>query len=136
MFQPRVIGVLALMGLVSQYGPLFLVLGLALVWNVVLPAWNPFDAVYNRFFASPETRLTRAPAPRRFSQGMAACFMLLIGISLLVGWTVAAWVAEGLLVVALIGLNFGKLCLGSYIYHLLQGRARFANHTLPWVGGS
>jgi hypothetical protein len=135
MFQPRVIGVLVVIGLLTQYAPLFLALGAILVWNVVLPAWNPFDAVYNRFLASADTRLETARPPRRFSQGMAATFMLVIGISLLQGWTVVAWVAEAFLVVALIGLNFGKLCLGSYIFYLLRGQAAFANRTLPWARG-
>jgi hypothetical protein len=30
-------------------------------------------------------------------------------------------------------LVVGRFCLGSFVYHLLRGRARFAVRTLPWV---
>jgi hypothetical protein len=135
MFQPRLIGVIVLVGLVFQAWLLFLVLSAVLWWNVFLPTLNPFDLLYNRLVAGPKglSRLTPAPGPRRFAQGMAATFTLGIGLFLFLGWQVTAWVLEGFLVVALGALIFGKFCLGSYIYHLLQGNARFANRTLPWV---
>ena len=135
MFQPRVIGVLVAIALVLQSAPLFLALSALLWWNALLPAYNPFDALYNRLIAGPRqlTRLDPAPPPRRFSQGMAGSFMLAIGGCLLAGWLPAAWILQGLLVAALSALVFGRFCLGSYLYYLLHGRTGFANRTLPWA---
>jgi hypothetical protein len=135
MFQPRVVAVVVTLGLISQAWPLFVALAALSWWNVVTPSWNPFDALYNRLIAIPRSlpRLTPAPAPRRFAQGMAGTFMLAVGLFLLAGWHTAAYAVEALLVVALSALLFGKFCLGSYIYHLLRGHAGFANQTLPWA---
>lgn len=135
MFQPRIVGVLVVTALVLQSWLLFLGLSAILWWNVLVPALNPFDALYNGFIAGPRgfPRLTPAPTPRRFAQGMAATFMLTIGISLFSGWHVVAWTMEGLLVIAFAALILGKFCLGSYIFHLLRHDAEFANRTLPWV---
>ncbi len=135
MFQPRLLGILVLIGLISQAWPLFLILSAVLWWNVAVPAWNPFDALYNHLIAAPagRPRLTPAPGPRRFAQGMAGTFMLAVSIFLLLGWQIAAFVAEVLLVIAIGALVFGKFCLGSYIFHVLRGDAAFANHTVPWA---
>ncbi len=135
MFQPKLIGVLVLMGLLLQNWLFFLILSAILWWNVLVPHMNPFDALYIRLIALPKglPRPARAPAPRRFAQGMAGTFMFAIGISLLLGWLTVAWTLEGLLVAALAALIFGKFCLGSYIFHLLRHNGEFANRTLPWV---
>jgi hypothetical protein len=66
---------------------------------------------------------------------MAATFLLVAAVSLVQGWTVAAWTLEALLVVAFSVLLFGRFCLGAYIFHVLAGRAAFANATLPWASG-
>jgi len=132
MFQPKVVAALVLVGLVTQAWPLFLALSAVLWWNVLVPALNPFDVAYNRLVAGPRG-LTRAPAPRRFAQGMAGAFMLAIGSFLSLGWYGAALVVEAMLVAALVALIAGKFCLGSYIYHLIRGNRGFANHTLPWA---
>jgi hypothetical protein len=134
MWQPRVIGVIVLVGLIFQSCPVFLLLSAVLWWNVIFPARNPFDALYNRLVATPrnQPKLTPAPAPRRFSQAMAATFNLGIALSLLLGHQVLAYVLEALLVVALSALLFGRLCLGSYIWHVVTGQAGFAKKTLPW----
>ncbi len=134
MFQPRVIGIIVLVALILQSWALFLALSIILWWNVFLPQYNPFDKIYNHFIARPRglQQLDRAPAPRRFAQGMAATFMLGIALSLMFGWRWAVWIIEAFLVLALALLNFGRFCLGSYIYHLSRGSARFANETLPW----
>ncbi len=135
MFQPKLIGILVIIGLVLQNGLFFLILSAVLWWNVLVPGLNPFDALYNKLIAEPKglPRLTRAPAPRRFAQGMAATFMLAIGATLLLGWYGTALIFEGLMVAALSALIFGKLCLGSYIFHLLRHDSGFANRTLPWA---
>ena len=134
MWQPRVIGVVVLVGLITQQWILFLSLAAVLWWNVALPRWNPFDALYDRF-VTPRPALLPAPAPgpRRFAQGIAAGFFSAIAVSLLFSWSVAAYVLEGILVVTLAALIFGRFCLGSYIYHLLKRDRPFANRTLPWA---
>lgn len=136
-FQPRLLGILILVAIVLQSGPLFLTLSALQWWNAILPRWNPFDHLYNALFASRAgtSRLKAAPAPRRFSMGMAASFMLGIGVSLMAGLTTLAVVLQVFLGAALLALVLGKFCMGSYIYHLLRGNAAFANRTLPWSRG-
>lgn len=135
MLQPRIVGVVMLVALVLQSALLFLVLSVLLWWNVLLPELNPFDALYNHQVAGRKglPPIEPAPPPRRFAQGMAASFMLLIGICLLASWHVAAWILQGLLVAAFAALIFGRFCLGSYLYYLLHGKVGFANRTLPWA---
>lgn len=121
MFQPRVLGVVVVVGMFTQSPLLFLALGFILVWNVVFPKWNAFDAVYAVLIARPRglPRPAPAPAPRRFAQGMAATLMLAVALSLLAGVPVLAWILEALLVAALTALILGRFCLGSYLYHIL-----------------
>jgi hypothetical protein len=135
MFQPKLIGILVLIGLVLQNWLFFVILSAILWWNVLVPELNPFDALYNTLIAAPKglPRLSKTPQPRRFAQGMAGTFMLAAGITLFLGLHIAAWIAEGMLATALAALIFGKFCLGSYVYHLLRGDAVFANRTLPWI---
>jgi hypothetical protein len=136
MWQPRVIGVLVLVGLATQSPAWFLTLSALLWWSAVLPRLNPFDAAHNALVATPKgrPRLGPAPAPRRFAQAMAAMSMLAIGLSLLHGWTKLAWPLEGLLFAALVALILGRFCLGSYVFLLLTGHGGFARRTLPWAG--
>ncbi len=135
MWQPRVIGILVLVGLVLQAWLYFLALSALLWWNVVLPTLNPFDALYNRLVAKPKgvPRLSPAPAPRRFAQAMAGSFMLAIGLSLLFGLSVLSRTLEALLLGALGALIFGRFCLGSYLFLLFTGEFDFAHQTLPWA---
>lgn len=136
MLQPRVTGILILIGLVLQAWPYFLVLSALLWWNVTLPKLNPFDALYNYLVAKPKglPRLSPAPNPRRFgAQVIAGTFMLAIALSLFSGWNALAWGLEAVMVVALAAVIFGRFCLGTYIYLLLTGQAKFANRTLPWA---
>lgn len=138
MFQPRVVGVLVLAGVFFQASPLFLTLSVLLWWSALMPKLNPFDRLYNSFVAGRKGLpvLTAAPGPRRFAQGMAATFMLLIGVSLLAGWGTLAWALEALLLVALGALIFGAFCLGSFVFHFLAGNGEFARRTLPWGRGA
>jgi hypothetical protein len=134
-FQPRIMGPLVLVAIFLQNPVLFFVLSAVLWWNVAFPKWNPFEIFYNRVIAAPRGKplLTPAPAPRAFAQGIAASFLLLVGLSLLLGWMVAVYVLEAFLVIAFGALLFGKFCLGAYVYHLLRGKVAFANATLPWA---
>jgi uncharacterized protein DUF4395 len=135
MWQPRVIGVLLLVGLVIQSWPYFLALWVLLWWNATLPRLNLFDAFYNQRVAGPKglPQLGPAPRPRRFAQALAGTFMLAIGMSLFFGLRTLAWVLEVFLLAALAALIFGRFCLGSYLFLLFTGQAQFANRTLPWA---
>ncbi len=133
-FQPRVVGLLAALAILSQATAIFFALSLVLWWNVAFPDRNVFDLVYNRFLAAPRGRrlIAPAPGPRRFSQGMAATFMLAIAVSLTMHWLIATLIFEGLLILALMALLAGRFCMGSFVYHLLHGKVTFACSTLPW----
>jgi len=137
MFQPRVVGTIVLIALLLQSPAIFLALSAVLWWSALLPRWNPFDALYNRTLgARPGAApLSAAPGPRRFSQGMAGTFALAIGVSLLSGWSVAAYVLEALMAGALGALILGRLCLGSFVFYVLRGKTEFAVRTLPWGSG-
>ena len=134
LFQPRLIGLLFLVGITFQSPAVFLGLWAVLWWSALLPRLNPFDALYNLTLGTRASaiRLGPAPAPRRFAQGMAGTFALAIGVMLQREWFITAYVLEGFLGAAIVALVFGRFCLGSYIYHLLRGEAEFAGKTLPW----
>ena len=134
-FQPRIIASLVVLGVILQSPGLFLLLSALLWWSALLPQWNPFDTIHNRVFGvrAGTVLLGPAPAPRRFAQGMAATFSLVIGTLLLLGWRWAAFFCEALFLSAIAALVLGRFCLGSFIYHVFHGRASFAIHTLPWV---
>src|SRR5690349_14568832 len=70
MFQPRLIGLLVAIGIVTQSAGLFLALAVLLIWCALVPRWNPFEAVH-RSLRPGTPPLGPAPAPRRFAQGMA-----------------------------------------------------------------
>jgi hypothetical protein len=138
LFQPRLVGLVVLLAVILQEPWVFLTLSGVLWWSALVPRLNPFDALYNRTLALRlgGFALPPAPGPRRFVQGMAGTFALAIGISLALGWNVTALILEGLLIVALGALVLGGFCLGSFIFHLLRGRATFAKRTLPWARGA
>jgi len=136
-FQPRVVGVVALAGVILQEPAIFAALAIVLWWSALLPRLNPFDAVYNLTFGARPgaVRLEPAPAPRRFAQGMAASFTTAIALCLAGGYTTAAWILEGFMLVAVTAIALGRLCLGSFVFHLISGRGAFAVRTLPWGRG-
>src|SRR5947208_16767074 len=66
-FQPTIVGSMMLVGILTQSPAIFLPFS-ALLWlNVLVPAANPVENVYNRFVPPPRWRppLTPAPGPRR-----------------------------------------------------------------------
>ena len=134
-FQPRIIALLVVVGIVLHWPMLFLLLSAALWWSALVPALNPFEIFYNRLLTLRRgaPALAPAPAPRRFAQGMAGTMTLIVALALSQGWTITAAVFEGLLLAAIAALLFGKLCVGAYVYHLVRGERSFANTTLPWV---
>lgn len=134
LFQPAIVGSMMLVAILTQSPVIFLLFSAVLWLNALVPAANPFEHAYNRFVAPPAARppLTKAPGPRRFAQGMAAAFMLAAGLTLVLRWSTASYVFQGLLAVAFAALLFGKFCLGAYVYHLLRGDVALANGTCPW----
>jgi hypothetical protein len=136
-FQPAIVFPLVLVAVALQSAPLFLALSGVLAWNVLFPAWNPFERAYNRWIAVPRGRLPMSPAPppRRFAQAVNAAFNLASGLTLLLGWHRTSWVVQAMLVAAFSLLVFAKFCLGAYVFHVLRGEAAFANRTLPWARG-
>ena len=135
-FQPWIVGPSVVAAILLRSPSLFLALSVVLSWSAFLPRWNPFELFCNSVVAARRGKPQLAPAPpaRRFAQGMAAEFMLFAALALLAGWTMAAWILEAFLVIAVSALTFVKFCLGAYVYHLLRGKVRFANATLPWAG--
>jgi hypothetical protein len=135
-FQPRIVFVWVLAGIVLQSAPVFYALGAVLLWNVLLPKLNPFDAVYNWTLGrrAGAFRLTPAPGPRRTSQAMAGGFALACGLLIQFGLSTAAFVVEGMFLAAVLALTIGGFCVGSFVHHLLGGRGAFACKTLPWAG--
>ena len=135
-FQPSIVFPLVLVAVALQSAPLFLILSAVLWWNVLFPAWNPFERAYNRWIAAPRGKLpmSPAPAPRRFAQAVNAAFNLGSGLTLLAGWHVASWILQAMLVAAFSMLVFGKFCLGAYVFPRPARRIAFANRTLPWAG--
>jgi len=43
---------------------------------------------------------------------------------------------DGFFIVAIGALLFGGFCFGSFVFHLLRGRAGFAMRTLSWATGA
>jgi Domain of unknown function (DUF4395) len=140
-FQPRIVfptiiaAILLQLVSVVACASLHVAIAAVLFWNTLLPTLNPFEIAYNHWVARPKGRLelVPAPGPRRTAQGMAAVMNLGAGVALGFGWSPLAWALQAMLVVAFSLLLFGKFCLGAWVYHVLKGRAAFANSTLPWA---
>ena len=137
LFQPWLVGSWVVVAAVLQAPLLFFALAAVLWWSTLAPRLNPFDALYNWTLARPSgITLASAPAPRRFAQFLAGSFALAIGVSLTLGWRMATLILEGFFIVAVGALLFGGFCFGSFVFHLLCGRADFAKRTLPWATGT
>jgi hypothetical protein len=135
LFQPRVVGLMVLAGILTQQPVVFAVLAALLWWSALLPRLNPFDAIYNLVFASGGLGLPPARPPRRFAQGMAGTFAAAIAFALFAHAALTAWVLQGLFLAAILALALGRFCLGSFFYFLVRGRRAFAVGTLPWGRG-
>lgn len=134
LFQPIIVSLLIILGIVLQSQYIFLAGGVVLWFNTLFPKMNPFERIYDGTFGEAKgyNKLPPAPPPRRFMQGMAGTLMLLTSIALFAGWMTAAYIVEAFIVVAFVSLIFGKFCIGAYIYHLIRGKTSFANETCPW----
>jgi len=121
MFQPRVIAVLVIAGVILQSAWLFLALSTVLWWSVLVPRRNVFDAFFNHVIAVPMrlTAVRATPAPRRFSQAMAGTFALSIAMTLFSGAPRAAWLLEGVFITASMSVVVRRFCVPAFIFHLL-----------------
>jgi hypothetical protein len=135
MFQPRVVGILVVAGVLLQAAPLFLTLSAVLLWSALVPAANPFDTLHDALIGARNAISGVTPAPRRFAQGLGATFMLLIGLSLRQGLVTLAWVLEAFVLIAIGLVIAGRFCFGSFVFHVLSGNGEFARRTLPWGRG-
>jgi hypothetical protein len=120
--QPRIVGGLAAAGVLFQSAWPFLLLSAALLWSALVPARNPFDAIYNHAVAYRRglPPLGPAPQPRRFAAGQAATLALAIAVALLTGATITAWILEAVFVGAVLAVVFADFCVGAYTYHRLR----------------
>ena len=132
--QPRVVGLILVVGTISQSHAVFAVLGALLWWSALLPRLNPFELAYKHTLGRRPNApaLGPAPPPRRFAQGMAAAFATAIAATMASGFWKTAWVLQASFLLAVAALVFGRFCLGSFVFHLVRGRVAFAVATLPW----
>lgn len=121
-FQPRMVALVSISGILFQSPAIFFALAAGLLWSWRLPQWNPFNALYNVSFGRKKGAYSLAPAqpPRRFAERMAGTSALATAILLLLGWQLAAYVAEAILVAAVIAAVFASFCLGTVVYHAIH----------------
>jgi hypothetical protein len=134
-FQPRVVLVLVVAGILFQSPVIFAVLCAVLWWSALLPKLNPFSLLYNLTAGGrPRAfRLGPAPAPRRAAETEAGAIALTSALLIHSGLSLAAYVVEAVFLAAALAVLIGSFCTGTFVYHLLRGRARFALRTLPWA---
>jgi hypothetical protein len=136
-FQPWIVGVWAAAGALLHSASVLAALAAVLAWSALVPRWNPFDLVHNALLAARagRPRLEPAPAPRRFSAFLASLFAAGSAVCLSQGAPTAALVLEAILLLAVVLIVSVRFCLGSFVYHTIRGRLRFAIRTLPWGPG-
>jgi Domain of unknown function (DUF4395) len=134
-FQPRVVLVLVVAGILFQSPVVFATLCALLWWSVVFPKLNPFSAIYNLTLGRRPGafHLDRAPAPRRGAETMAGAFALMTALLTLTGIHVAAYVLQAIFLAASLAVEFAGFCFGTFAYHLRRGNVKFALQTLPWA---
>jgi hypothetical protein len=122
MLQPRMVGCLAAVGILLQSAWLFLALSAVLWWSALVPTRNPFDAIYNHVVAYRRglPPLGPAPTPRRFAAAEGGTIALAIGVALVAGATITAWIIEGALIGGVISAVFADFCVPAYTYYLLR----------------
>jgi hypothetical protein len=120
-FQPRLIGVLFAFGLAFQLPAAFAALAILLAWSALLPRWSPFDALHNATLGRLNaTRLSAAPEPRRFAQGIAATITAGIALSMSASAPRTAAALQASFVLALTAVLLGRFCFGAYLWHRLH----------------
>jgi Domain of unknown function (DUF4395) len=134
-FQPKIVLIGIVAGILFQSPAVFAGLGALLWWSALFPKLNPFRALYNRTIGSPPGafRLEPSPAPRRAAETEAGTIALTSAMLIYAGFSLAAYVVEAIFLAAALAVLIGSFCFGSFVYHLLRGRWRFARQTLPWA---
>ena len=134
LFQPRIVFIWVVAGVLFQSPGVFAALCAVLWWSALFPKLNPFNAVYNRTLGSRPGafRLGPSPGPRRAAETQAGALALTIALLIYAGFSLAAYAAEAILLAAALAVVIGSFCFGAFTYHLLRGRWRFALQTLPW----
>jgi Domain of unknown function (DUF4395) len=134
-FQPKVVLITIVAGILFQSPGVFAALGVVLWWSALFPKLNPINALYNRTLGwQPGAfRLGPAPAPRRAAETEAGTFALTIALLIYAGFSLAAYVLEAIFLAASLAVLIGSFCTGTFLYHLVRGRWRFVRQTLPWA---
>ena len=134
-FQPKVVFLGVVAGILFQSSAIFAALGALLWWSALFPKLNPFNALYNRTIGSRPGafRLGPSPAPRRGAETEAGAVALTSALLIHAGFSLAACVVEAIFLAAALAVVIGSFCFGAFTYHLLRGRWRFALQTLPWA---
>ena len=133
-FQPKVVLITVVAGILFQSPAIFAALGALLWWSALFPKLNPLNALYNKTIGRRPGafRLGPSPAPRRCAETEAGAVALTIALLIHAGFSLAAYVVEAIFLAAALAVLIGSFCFGSFTYHLLRGRWRFALQTLPW----
>jgi len=134
-FQPKIVLVVIIVGILFQSQAVFAGLGALLWWSALFPKLNPFRALYNRTLGSrPRAfRLDPSPAPRRAAETEAGTVALTSALLIHTGVSLATYVVEAVFLAAGLAVLVWGLCTGTFVYHLLRGHSRFALQTLPWA---
>ena len=135
-FQPKVVLIGVVAGILFQSPAIFAALGALLWWSALFPKLNPFNAVYNRTIGSQPGafRLGPSPSPRRGAETEAGAVALTSALLIHAGFSLTAYMIEAIFLAAALAVLIGSFCFGAFTYHLLRGRWRFALQTLPWAG--
>ncbi len=135
-FQPKIVLVAVVAGILFQSPGVFAALGAVLWWSALLPKLNPISALYNRTIGRRPGafRLGPAPTPRRAAETEAGALALGIAVLIHSGFTLAAGVLQAILLAAVLAVIIASFCTGTFLYHLARGRWGFARQTLPWAG--
>jgi Domain of unknown function (DUF4395) len=134
-FQPRIVLVSVIAGILFQSPAVFAAL-CALLWlSALFPKLNLFSALYNRTIGRRPGafRLGPAPPPRRGAETMAGAFALAIALLIIAGFNFPAYVLEAIFLAASLAVELAGFCFGTFAYHLRRGNVKFALRTLPWA---
>jgi hypothetical protein len=134
-FQPRIVLVAVIAGILFQSPAVFAGLCALLWWSALFPKLNSFSALYNRTIGRRPGafRLGPAPAPRRGAETMAGAFALAIALLILAGFNLPAYMLEAIFLAASLAVELAGFCFGTFAYHLRRGNVKFALRTLPWA---
>lgn len=134
-FQPKIVLLAVVAGIVSQSAGVFATLGGILWWSALFPKLNPISALYNQTIGRRPGmfRLGPAPLPRRAAESEAGTIALLIALLIYAGANLGAYAFEGILLAAAFAVIVGSFCTGTFFYHLVRGRWGFIRQTLPWA---